>query len=85
MRSLISSCATGTYNRLLSWVALPNSFDGAHSIALDHSRPHGQTSLPVPPGITRPQAGHIPYADMLIHLSSAADHTPAAARRPSRR
>ena len=30
-------------------VALPNSFDGAVSIGLVHSKPHGQTSLPVPP------------------------------------
>ena len=36
---------------LMPRVAPPNSFDGAHSIEPDHSRPHGQTSLPVPPGI----------------------------------
>jgi hypothetical protein len=31
------------------WVAPPNLFDGAASLVLNDSRPHGQTSLPVPP------------------------------------
>jgi hypothetical protein len=32
-----------------SRVAPPNSFDGADSTKPDHPKPHGQTSLPVPP------------------------------------
>jgi len=38
-----------------------NSFDGAHSIGPAHSRPHGQTSLPVPPGIVRVQAEDVSF------------------------
>ena len=34
---------------LVCRVAPPNSFDGADSIGHDYPRPHGQTSLPVPP------------------------------------
>jgi len=56
-------------------VAPPNLFDGAHSMMPALSRPHGQTSLPVPPKTGPFKAEHVrtltcrsridlpPYAD----------------------
>ena len=53
----------------ISRVAPPNSFDGADSMRPAYSKPHGQTSLPVPPRTIRFCAKHVPRVDMLHRRS----------------
>jgi len=55
-------------------VAPPNSFDGAHSTELAQSRPHGQTSLPVPPKIGPFQAKQAPTRAERGHATLSTDN-----------
>ena len=53
-------------------VAPPNSFDGADSVGPDHSHPHGQTRLPVPPRIVPLQAKHVQQGGLRCVLARSA-------------
>ncbi len=60
-------------------VAPPNSFDGADSMLPDYSRPHGQTSLPVPPGPLDISGGRVPCLRLRKHAVPAIEHVYASA------